>query len=69
MKCRRQKNKERYTNSILSSVRAQTIATTQNQSQKQINGNSFVQPISSLDIHSQLNSLKAKKLQQNSNEG
>ena len=68
MKCRRQKNKERYTNSILSSVKAQTIATTQNKNQKQINGNSFVQPISFLDIHSQLNSLKAKKLQQNSNE-
>lgn len=68
MKCRRQKNKERYTNSILSSIKAQTIATTQNQSQKQINANSFVQPISSLDVHSQLNSLKAKKLQQNSNE-
>ena len=68
MKCRRQKIKQRYTNSVLSSVRTQTVATTQNQSQKQINGNSFVQPISSLGMQSQLNSLKAKKFQQDSYE-
>ena len=72
MKSRRLKNKERYTNSILSTIRTPTVAISQNQSPQQLNEKSFVQPISSLElqsnlnsIKSNLNSLKAKKLHQN----
>lgn len=72
MKSRRLKNKERYTNSILSTIRTPTVAISQNQSPQQLNEKSFVQPISSLELQSNLNSiktnlnsLKAKKLHQN----
>ena len=59
MKSRRLKNKERYTNSILSTLRTPTVAIFQNHSPQLLIEKSFVQPISSLELQSNLNSIKS----------
>lgn len=66
MKSWRLKNKERYTKSILSNTKSVTVARTQNPNPQQFNVTGFIKPISSLGLQSQLNSLKQKKIQQDS---